>query len=160
MASPPDQAARVYRIVSPKYPPFDGTGAFRFGSRWVSPGRYVVHAADSYALAVLENLVHWQTTTVPASLVCVQADLPDDVFQQEIDFADMPKKGARSYKPYREIGDDWYDSGDSVALWVPSVISPDEYNVLINQRHPDFAKISVHDAIAARIDPRLKTPRK
>ena len=65
MASPPDRATRVYRIVSPRYPPFDGSGTHRWGSRWISPGQYVVHAAQSYALAVLENLVHWQTSAVP-----------------------------------------------------------------------------------------------
>ena len=58
MASPPDEHTRAYRIVSPQYPPFDGSGTYRWGSRWVSPGHYVVHAAESYALAVLENLVH------------------------------------------------------------------------------------------------------
>ena len=43
MASPPNDHTRVYRIVSPKYPPFDGSGTYRWGSRWISQGRYVVH---------------------------------------------------------------------------------------------------------------------
>ena len=38
MASRPDGGTRVYRIVSDRYPPFDGGGAYRWGSRWVDPG--------------------------------------------------------------------------------------------------------------------------
>ena len=54
MASRPDTSfIRAYHIVSPKYPPFDGSGTYRYGSRWISPGRRVVHAAETYSLAVL-----------------------------------------------------------------------------------------------------------
>lgn len=155
MASPPDYASRVYRIVSPQYPPFDGSGTHRWGSRWISPGQYVVHTAESYALAVLENLVHWQTSTVPKGLVCVAADIPDDIDQEELDRADLPKAKANDYARYREIGDDWYARGETAVLWVPSVISPVEANILINQTHDDFTKLIVHKATPARIDPRL-----
>ncbi len=156
MASPPDQATRVYRIVSPKYPPFDGSGTQRWGSRWISPGQYVVHTAESYALAVLENLVHWQTSTIPKSLVCVAADIPDDMEQEELDRADLPKANQNDHVPFREIGDDWYERGETAVLWVPSVVSPVEANILVNQTHEDFAQIIVHRPAPARIDPRLQ----
>lgn len=158
MASPPDDATRVYRIVSPKYPPFDGSGTHRWGSRWISPGQYVVHTAESYALAVLENLVHWQTSAVPEGLVCVAADVPDDIEQEELDRADLPKANLNRYAPFRAIGDEWYARGETAVLWVPSVVSPVESNILINQTHGDFSKLVVHKSTPARIDPRLKRP--
>ena len=156
MAYPPDRATRVYRIVDPRNPPFDGSGAHRWGSRWISPGKYVVHAAESYALAVLENLVHWQTSTVPKGLVCVAADIPDDIEQKKLDRSELPKPGSGSYAPFREIGDDWYDRAETAVLWVPSVVSPVETNVLVNQAHRDFARIVAHPLGPARIDPRLR----
>ena len=156
MASPPDRATRVYRIVDPRYPPFDGSGSHRWGSRWISPGKYVVHAAESYALAVLENLVHWQTSTVPKGLVCVAADIPDDIEQEKLDRSELPNPGSGSYAPFREIGDDWYDRAETAVLWVPSVVSPVETNVLVNQAHSDFARIVAHPLGPARIDPRLR----
>ena len=156
MASPPDRATRVYRIVDPRYPPFDGSGTHRWGSRWISPGRYVVHAAESYALAVLENLVHWQTGTVPKGQVCVAADIPDDIEQKMLDRSELPKPGPDSYAPFREIGDDWYDRAETAVLRVPSVVSPVEANVLVNQAHRDFARIVVHSLGPARINPRLR----
>ena len=156
MASPPDQATRVYRIVSPQYPPFDGTGTHRWGSRWISPHQYVVHTAESYALAVLENLVHWQTSAVPKGLVCVAADIPDDVEQEELDRKDLPKADADDYAAFREIGDEWYQRGETAVLWVPSIVSPVEANALVNQTHEDFARLTIHKPAPARIDPRLK----
>ena len=156
MVSPPDRATRVYRIVSPRYPPFDGTGTHRWGSRWVRPGQYVVHTAESYALAVLENLVHWQTSAVPKGLVCVAADIPDDIEQEELDREDLPKADADDYAAFREIGDEWYQRGETAVLWVPSIVSPVEANVLVNQTHADFARLTVHMSAPARIDPRLK----
>lgn len=156
MASPPDQATRVYRIVSPQYPPFDGTGTHRWGSRWISPHQYVVHTAELYALAVLENLVHWQSSAVPKGLVCVAADIPDDVEQEELDRKDLPKADADDYAAFREIGDEWYQRGETAVLWVPSIVSPVEANVLVNQTHKDFARLTIHKPAPARIDPRLK----
>ena len=155
MVSPPDHATRVYRIVSPKYPPFDGAGTYRWGSRWISPGQYVVHAAESYALAVLENLVHWQTSNVPTNLVSVAADIPDEIGQEEIDRRHLPAHGDNHYALFREIGDDWYRRGETAVLWVPSVISPVETNILVNQTHEDFGNIVVHQPTPARVDPRL-----
>ncbi len=155
MASLPDTFTRTYRIVSPNYPPFDGSGTHRWGSRWISPGRWVVHTAETYALAVLENLVHWQTSALPPTLVCVAVDIPDALEQEQLDAADLPSSALSDYSESRAIGDDWYDRGETAVLWVPSVVSPYECNVLFNQRHADFSKMVVHDASPAYVDPRL-----
>ena len=156
MAYRPDTSfIRAYRIVSPKYLPFDGSGTYRYGSRWISPGRRVVHAAETYALAVLENLVHWQTSTLPPTLVTVTVDIPDDVKQEKLDHSHLPTSALNDYSEYRAIGDDWYDRGETALLWVPSTVSPVEFNLLFNQEHIDFSLIVVHDPLPARIDPRL-----
>lgn len=155
MASPPETSTPAYRIVSRNYPPFDGTGSHRWGSRWISPGRWVVHAAETYALAVLENLVHWQTSALPPTLVCVKLEIPDEIAQEQLDRADLPAQAGDDYSAFRAIGDDWYDRGDTAVLWVPSVVSPYESNVLFNQRHTDFSRIVVGDPAPAHMDPRL-----
>ena len=155
MVSRPKTSTRAYRIVSRKYSAFDGAGSHRWGSRWISPGRWVVHAAETYALAVLENLVHWQTSTLPPTLVCVEIEIPDEIEQEQLDPADMPGRAVSDYRGCRAIGDDWYDRGETAVLWVPSVVSPYESNVLFNQRHKDFSRIAVSNPKPAQADPRL-----
>jgi RES domain-containing protein len=142
MASPPDPILRAYRIVSPKYPPFDGSGTWRWGSRWVSPGRLVVHAAETYSLAVLENLVHWQTSALPPNLVCVTVQIPGDVVQSRVERDKIRGWGRADYAATRTLGDAWYAAGQTAVLVVPSLVSPYESNVLFNQRHEDFPRIN------------------
>ena len=156
MASRLETVQYAYRIVSSRYPPFDGAGAYRWGSRWVSPGRQVVHAAETYALAVLENLAHWQSGTLPHDLVCVQIAIPGDLAQELADDVDPALLITHDYRATRPIGDDWHDRGDTAVLWVPSVVSPYESNVLCNQLHADFSRIVVGEPAPARVDARLR----
>jgi RES domain-containing protein len=158
MASPPDVPRRAFRIVSTKYPPFDGSGTHRWGSRWISPGRWVVHAGDSYALAVLENLVHWQASSLPPGLVCVPVEIPEDLAYESVAATDIEPWPQTNDSQTRAIGDDWYERRETGVLWVPSVVSAFDRNVLFNQRHPDFSRLVVHDPIPASIDPRLWQP--
>ncbi len=153
MASP--RKAHAYRIVSPKYPPFDGSGTHRWGSRWVSPGSWVVHAAETYALAALENLVHWQTSALPPNLICVEVEIPTNIEQERLSASDVPTFSSIDYTESRTFGDDWYERGATAVLWVPSVVSPYESNVLFNQRHKDFSRIKVREPKPAHLDPRF-----
>jgi RES domain-containing protein len=150
MASQSETGTPIYRIVSNQYPPFDGGGAFQWGSRWVDSGRMVIHGASSYSLAVLENLVHWQSTQLPPTLVCVVARIPNSVKQMRVSPKDINDDDA-----CRVVGNTWYDEGKTAILWVPSVVSPYEENVLINQTHKDFTKIKVATPVSTRIDQRL-----
>ena len=54
-----------------------------------------------------------------------------------------------------QFGSAWIRSGASAVLRVPSVIAPDEYNVLINPLHPDGSAISARKIRKFLYDPRL-----
>lgn len=155
MASRRDVPRRAFRIVSMRYPPFDGSGTHRWGSRWISPGRWVVHAADSYALAVLENLVHWQANSLPPGLVCVPVEIPEDLACESVAATDLDQWPPLNISETRAIGDDWYERRETGGLCVPSVVSPYDRNVLFNPRHADFSRLIVREPSPANIDPRL-----
>jgi len=155
MASPPRAHSSAFSIVSNKYPPIDGGGAYRFGSRWVNPGRQVIHAAETYSLAVLENLVHWQTSALPKNLICVEALIPDDVSSEFLAPQLMPVSDENDFANFRAIGDSWYDRGESLIFRVPSVVSRFENNLLINQTHLEFNRIQIQSKIPVVVDPRL-----
>ena len=114
-------ALTAIRIVRAGYPVFDGTGAARWGGRWTSPGKAAIHEAESYALAVLENLVHFNASELPPSLVITQIEIPARVSREIIrrsDIADFDS--AATYESCRAIGDRWHQDGKSALLIVPA----------------------------------------
>lgn len=142
----------AYRLGHVDYPILDGGGAFKYGSRWCSPGRHIVHAATSYSLAVLENVVHWHVAALPPGMQFVRVSIPAATSRKILEPSDLPGWDAYPYGPSCPYGDAWYDRMDSAVLVVPSVLSPFEPNVLINQRHPEFGSISASDPVPAVLD--------
>jgi len=55
----------------------------------------------------------------------------------------------------KALGDRRIMEKNSVALKVPSVVVPEEYNYLVNPNHPNFSKITIGSPIRYRFDPRL-----
>jgi RES domain-containing protein len=148
---------QVFRIASAAYPVFDGGGAYRWGSRWCSPGRRVIHTSSAYSLALLENLVHWNSARLPPDMRYVVATIPEGVGRTVLDPEALPEWNRPDYGVSRAFGDAWYDESAAAVLVVPSVPSPFEPNVLINQGHPDTELIHVSAERTAALDPRLAT---
>ena len=54
-------------------------------------------------------------------------------------------------------GDNWAESGSSIALRIPSALSPVEFNYLLNPAHPElFDLMATVKKIPFRFDSRLK----
>lgn len=136
-----------------------GTGAERSGGRWNRPGLAVVYTSSSIALACLETVVHLGAAGLPLNRYLVRIDVPDDVWQaQELRTRDaLPPEwdaipeGSTSL----DVGDAWLRSRRSALLAVPSVVVPEELNVLLNPAHPDAARISAHTLRRWHYDGRL-----
>jgi len=133
---------RVYRLVKARHAasPLDGSGAKTYGGRWNSPGVALVYTSATVSLAALELLVHLHRGEVLNRYVLVSVDLPDAAVM-ELDAAALPADWRRDPPPATTaaVGDEWVASGVSLALAVPSVLIPQQRNVLINPAHPDFA---------------------
>ena len=71
---------RIYRLTASRYvaTAFSGEGTRRVGGRWVPVGYPIVHASTSIALAVLETLVHVDSSVMPAHRV-IAVDIPEAV---------------------------------------------------------------------------------
>jgi RES domain-containing protein len=154
MASRRSGPLRAFRIADMRHPLFDGTGAMLHGARWNSPGRRVIYAAETYAGALLEILVH-ASGSVPRSHGFVEIEIPagvpiEDVAGDEVRGWDSP-----SFEITQAFGDRWYDERRTPVLLVPSVVTRVERNVLINQEHPDFARIRASKPLPVRWDARL-----
>ncbi|MBS1911106.1 MAG: RES family NAD+ phosphorylase [Bacteroidetes bacterium] len=135
----------AYRIARAPFPALDGEGARLYGGRWNSRGTPLVYAAGSIALAVLELLVHTDPATLPADLTVYTIELPDNITIEQISGRSLPK-GWRKHPASiacARFGDAWAASLSTPALSIPSAIVPEEYNYLINPRHPDSHLIRV-----------------
>lgn len=129
---------RVYRLVKERFAEraLDGSGAKTYGGRWNREGHAVVYASDSVALAALELLVHLHRSEVLNRYRLVTLDLPDDAVLI-LDDAGLPADWRDDPAPASTaaIGTAWLTGGQSLALSVPSVLIPQQRNLLLNPAH-------------------------
>lgn len=131
----------VYRIADGRFPIYDGTGAMLHGGRWNSPGLPVIYAAETFAGAMLETLVHANLSHVPRTHMFVRIEIPDALIER-VDADVVPEWEKPDLLASRAFGDLWLREARSAALLVPGVAtSGREHNVLIHPRHPDFGRI-------------------
>ncbi len=138
----------VWRIASdaPDWDATDlgGRGAERTGGRWNRKGTPVVYAASSVALACLETVVHFNAGFgLPLNRYLVRIDIPDALWTARLGF-DRSLIGWDAEPPGRvslNWGQEWLLSGRNLLAEVPSVIVPEESNLLINPAHPDAAQL-------------------
>ncbi len=156
-ASRSDPALRAYRIGARHYRLFDGSGAAASDrARWNSRGRRVIYAAEHYATAVLEKLAQVNAVKLPASLVYIEIHVPKGLRIERVDPAAVKRWDADDKAASQEFGDRWYDEQRSAVLLVPALAAPGlEWNVAINQQHPEFPRLSASALRAVVAHPRL-----
>lgn len=149
----------VYRLVKARHAAaaLDGEGARRAGGRWNPPGIPVAYCASSLSLAVLELLVHVDPGDAPDDLVALRIELPEDVPAGRWTPAELPRDWMddTGKAAVRSRGARWLRAGVEAVLWVPSVIVPAEWIVLVNPRHPDADRIKVIAQEPFPLDSRL-----
>jgi RES domain-containing protein len=152
----------VWRIGTdtPSYSAIDltGSGAKVFGGRWTPPGTALLYCADNIALACLETFVHFHTGGLPLNRYLVRIEIPDATWDAAtrltahtaaIGWDAMPT-GMASL----DAGDAWAASASSALLVVPSVMVPEQVNILINPMHPEAKAITASKVRKWNYDPR------
>jgi RES domain-containing protein len=154
---------RLWRIAvdAPQYTAEDtsGAGAKATGGRWNRKGRAVLYTSTSVALACLETVVHLRMASLPMNRYLVRIDLPADAWSGRVEHAasslpvgwDALPEGKVSL----DLGDAWLAAGDSPVIAVPSVVVPEELNVLVNPEHPLCRGIKAQKVRRWLYDPRL-----
>jgi RES domain-containing protein len=135
---------RIWRIAADtrEYTADDlsGKGAEKTGGRWNQEGSPVVYCASSVALACLETVVHLDLAGLPLNRFLVAIDVPDRIWAAREEWpAEALSVGWSAIpegKVSVEAGERWLAGLASALLLVPSVIVPEEFNVLVNPRHP------------------------
>ena len=121
-----------------------GGGAAKTGGRWSSVGKAVVYTSHSVSLAYLETLAHLGTA-VPRNRFLIRLTVPDKTWDRAVrpKLKELPRTWRAEPAGIGSLafGDKWIAAGRSALLCLPSVIVPEDTNVLINPNHPDAGDI-------------------
>ena len=92
------------------------------------------------AIVVLEKLAHLNPDTLPADLVL-------GLFEADVSVGDVwPEGSAHSLEDIdltRAAGQEWLESGRSCVLRVPSIVVPEEHNLVVNPLHAEAQQITL-----------------
>lgn len=136
-----------------------GEGARRTGGRWNRPGTTMIYTSTSIALACLETVVHLAAGDLPLNRYLVSIEIPDDVWRAAIILEHKNHVGWDAIPASitsLDTGNQWAMARISALLLVPSVIVPEENNILINPAHPEAARIQAKKLRRWTYDARLR----
>lgn len=127
----------VYRVVIARYADdLTGTGGLHTDGRWHLQGHRILYTAQSKSLAILEKLVHLSRRDFAMEHRCLSLQIPDDAVQlfpeEKLPLHWNSRRGPDELK---ELGTRWLQDKNSLALRVPSVLVPGEFNILLNPLH-------------------------
>jgi len=142
-----------------------GEGGLHDSGRWHSRGRRILYTSQSIALCKLERLAHGDEWIGDAShdRVTLAISLPPGlsfvtIWPDALDHED-PTWRSEGNRYCRNLGDAWLARAKTCSLVVPSAVVPDEWNILFNPDHAEFAQIlAVNRGLTGRpfvVDPRV-----
>ncbi len=128
----------VFKICREKYShSLIASGA---SNRWNKKDEFVIYTGSSRSLSTLEMVAHRSYINISSQYKLLIILITDESLIKELDISDLPEnwKSIEAYVELQEIGSKWYHSNESLVLKVPSAIIPQEYNYIINTKHPLF----------------------
>ncbi len=145
----------LYRFAGEEFShDLSGEGSRRYGGRWNSKGNPVVYTSFTISLSLLELLIHSASYDEIAAKCLISIDVSAAGITQIT--TEQLKNNWQDDEDYtRYMGDEFVRLQSSLLLKVPSVIIPEEHNMLINPRHKDFKKIKIKSARHFKFDVRL-----
>jgi RES domain-containing protein len=143
----------LYRIADKRHIIFDGTGALLYGGRWNSPGHNVIYTSCSFAGAMLEMLTRVGRAGIPRTHQYIKISVTREIKVEQV--PEHLKRGNIDKNVSREYGDLWLQENRTALLSVPSIVAPEEQNIIINPLHPDFKYIQASDPQPVNWDRRL-----
>ena len=125
---------RAYRIFNEGRAPNDSMGARIAGGRWNPPGYPVLYSSSHLSLACLEKLVHLPKGKMPKRLRYAWTDLPGDLASLDPGRQHLHQ----GLHHTAEIGKQWLTHANALAVRAPSILIPEESNILLNPLHASF----------------------
>lgn len=148
----------VFRLVREKFSStLSGRGAALRGARWNSIGVELIYTAGNRSLAMAEVAVHLTLASLPSDYLMMAIWIPDDLKVIDLSINDLPDNWNAFPHPLstQRIGNAFVMDAKYAVLKIPSVVTPGDFNYLINPKHPDFHCITVESLERFPFDRRL-----
>lgn len=147
----------VYRISKEKYiRDLSGQGAKIHGGRWNRPGVAALYTSSHRSLALLELIVHFESVdAIQHTFSFARISVPDtSIISIDIDFQEEYYETFNNDKLW-SLTDYYFFELGLLGIWVPSIIIPQEKNLILNTTHEDFRSVKIESTESVKLDPRL-----
>jgi RES domain-containing protein len=122
---------------------FSGDGGLYVAGRWNHKGTKAVYCSQSISLCTLEWLSHNGLSVSGFSYYKFSIEIPDELIVKYIS-SDLPKEWKNTPSPNLNrdfAAKNFYAPNQYLAMAIPSVMVPEEYNLVLNPLHPAFAEV-------------------
>jgi RES domain-containing protein len=123
---------------------FSGDGGFYVAGRWNYKGTKVIYCSQSIALATLEWLSHNGLSVSNFDYYRFSIEIPEDLILK-IPKEKLPKEWSltpSTDKTRSFAAKKFFSIEKFLGMSVPSVLVPEESNLIINPEHPKFKSVS------------------
>ncbi len=122
---------------------FSGDGGLFTSARWNHLGRKVVYCSESISLCTLEWLSHNGLSVSGFNYYRFSIEVPNNLIRK-FSPMDLPKEW--NLTPATDITRDFaeihlFSAEKYLALASPSVLVPEEFNLVMNPMHKDFSRV-------------------
>ncbi|MFM1857958.1 MAG: hypothetical protein RLZ05_1018 [Bacteroidota bacterium] len=148
----------VFRLVQSEFVgKLTGKGAAIKGGRWNSIGIEMIYTAGNRSLAMAEVAVHFSLGTLPSNFKMMTIEIPSTVSVMSLSEKKLPEGWNSFPSPVNtwQFGDRFILENGVAVLKVPSVVTPGDFNYLINPFHKDMSKIRIVSVEDFLFDKRL-----
>lgn len=148
----------LFRLSRTKYiNKLSGKGAAIKGARWNSKGTEIIYTTSNRSLAMAEVAVHLTLSALPDDYHMLTIYVPDDILVREVDVKSLPPRWNNfpHIKETQEIGDEFITASDLCLLKLPSAVTKNDFNILINPFHSEFERVKIIDSEHFPFDERI-----
>lgn len=147
----------LFRISRRKYASdLTGHGAEITGGRWNSRGIPAIYTSDSRALCALEVAVHLPLHLAPVDYCIISLSVPENLILT-VNRNNLPDNWSRV--PHSDVSQKFGDlmllENRHLGFRLPSAIVPEEFNVILNPKHPTINEVQIVDISDFPFDERL-----
>lgn len=149
---------KVYRIAKTLYVnDLSGEGARLHGGRWNRPGVPVLYTSQARSLALLELIVHFAAyNAIKDSFSFLSLEIPDvEIISIDNQLLKGNKFDLNNQKLW-EISEYYFFKENVLGIKVPSILIPEESNIILNPFHPNFKQIKKISTDSIDLDERFR----